>query len=170
MVRLFILLILLELINLCYLSLQCNLLIKCMISHTICHFIHDEVIKWKHFPHDWPSLWGLHRSPVNSSHQGQRRRALIFSLLSIWTNGWVNNWYAGDLRCHCAHYDASVQDTDQTMGPQKTLHISLSQASYGVSFVKIMIYKDSRLCLWTDIVQWYLAKIKHYYNVMKRFS
>ena len=116
---------------------QDPLLVKCMISHTICHFIHDDVIKWKHFPHDWPSLWGLHRSPVNSSHKGQWRRALIFSLLSVWTNGWVNNWYAGDLRCHCAHYDASVQDTDQTMDPQKTLHISLSQVSYGVSFVSI---------------------------------
>ena len=24
--------------------------------------IHDDVIKWKHFPHNWPFVWGIHRS------------------------------------------------------------------------------------------------------------
>ena len=28
--------------------------------------VHDDVIKWKHFPHYWPFLRGIHRSPVNS--------------------------------------------------------------------------------------------------------
>ena len=27
---------------------------------------HDDVIKWKHFPHYWPFVRGIHRSPVNS--------------------------------------------------------------------------------------------------------
>ena len=22
---------------------------------------HDDVIKWKHFPHYWPFVWGIHR-------------------------------------------------------------------------------------------------------------
>ena len=32
--------------------------------------LHDDVIKWKHFPHyrDWPFLWVIHRRPVNSPH------------------------------------------------------------------------------------------------------
>ena len=53
---------------------------------------------------------GIHRSPVNSSHKGQWRRTLMFSLIYVWVNGWVNNREAGDLRRHCAHYDVSVMD------------------------------------------------------------
>ena len=32
--------------------------------------IHDDVIKWKHFPHYWPFVRGIHRSPVISPHNG----------------------------------------------------------------------------------------------------
>ena len=28
--------------------------------------MHDDVIKWKHFPRYWPFVRGIHRSPVNS--------------------------------------------------------------------------------------------------------
>ena len=28
--------------------------------------LHDDVIKWKHFPRYWPFVRGIHRSPVNS--------------------------------------------------------------------------------------------------------
>ena len=31
-----------------------------------------------------------------------------FTLICDWTHGWVNNWGAGDLRRHCAHYDVTV--------------------------------------------------------------
>ena len=51
---------------------------------------------------------GIHRSLVNSPHKSQRRRALVFSLICAWTNGWVNNRDAGYLRRHRAHYDAIV--------------------------------------------------------------
>ena len=69
---------------------------------------HDEVIKWKHFPCYWPFVRGIHRSPVNSLHKGQWRGALIFSLICVWINGWVNNHEAGDLRRYGAHYDVTV--------------------------------------------------------------
>ena len=62
---------------------------------------HDDVIKWKHFPRYWPFVRGIHRSPVNSPHKGQWRGALIFSLICVWINGWVNNSEAGDLRRYC---------------------------------------------------------------------
>ena len=65
---------------------------------------HDDVIKWKHFPRYWPFV----RSPANSAHKGQWRGALMFSLICVWINGWVNNREAGDLRRHCAHYDVIV--------------------------------------------------------------
>ena len=32
-------------------------------------FAHDDVIKWKHFPRNWPFVRGIHRSPVNSPHK-----------------------------------------------------------------------------------------------------
>ena len=69
---------------------------------------HDDVIKWKHFPRYWPFVWGIHRSPVNSPHKGQWRGALIFSLICVSINGWVNNREAGALRRYRAHYDVSV--------------------------------------------------------------
>ena len=66
---------------------------------------HDDVIKWKHFPCDWAFVRGILRSAVNSPHKGQRRGALMDSLICAWINGWVNNGKAGDLRRHRAHYD-----------------------------------------------------------------
>ena len=76
--------------------------------HTRSTHLHDDVIKWKHFPRYWPSVRGIHRSQVNSPHKGQWRRALMFSLICAWMNDWVNNHEAGDLRRHCAHYDVTV--------------------------------------------------------------
>ena len=35
-------------------------------------------------------------------------KALIFSLIYVWRNGCASNRHAGDLRCHCAHYDFTV--------------------------------------------------------------
>ena len=70
--------------------------------------IHDDVIKWKHFPRYWPFVRGIHRSPVNSPHKGQWCGALMFSLICAWINHWVNNGDAGDLRRYRAHYDVIV--------------------------------------------------------------
>ena len=63
-----------------------------------CGLTNDDVIKWKHFPRNWPFVWGIHRSPVNSLHKGQWRGALMFSLICAWINDWVNNREAGHLR------------------------------------------------------------------------
>ena len=69
---------------------------------------HADVIKWKHFPCNWPFVRGIHRSPVNSPHKGQWRGALMFSLICVWINDWVNNRKAGDLRRYRVHYDVIV--------------------------------------------------------------
>ena len=69
---------------------------------------HDDVIEWKHFPCYWPFVQGIHWSPVNSPHKGQWRGALIFSLICVWINGWINNHEAVNLRRYHAHYDISV--------------------------------------------------------------
>ena len=69
---------------------------------------HDDVIKWKYFPRYWTFVRGIHRSPVNSPHKGQWRGALMFSLICVWINSWVNNREAGDLIHYRAHYDVTV--------------------------------------------------------------
>ena len=69
---------------------------------------YDDVIKWKHFPRNWPFVRGIHRSLVNSTHKVQWRGALMFSLICVWINDRVNNREAGDLRRYRAHYDVIV--------------------------------------------------------------
>ena len=92
----------------------------CVISNSVDHntlyafnrqiiqYIHDDVIKWKHFPRYWSFVRGIHRSPVNSPHKGQRHGAFMFSLICARINGWVNNGEAGDLRRIRPHYDVTV--------------------------------------------------------------
>ena len=81
--------------------------------------IHDDVIKWKHFPRYWPFARGIHRSPVNSPHKGQWRGALMFSWicalnkrLSKQSRGW---WYETPSRslwrhCNVVMYNRHFQD------------------------------------------------------------
>ena len=70
--------------------------------------LHDDIIKWKHFPRYWHFVQGIHRSPVNSPNKGQGRGALMFYLICAWINGWVNNREASDLTRHRTHYDVII--------------------------------------------------------------
>ena len=83
---------------------------------------HDDVIKWTHFPRYWPFVRGIHRSPVNSPYKGQWRGALMFSLICVWINGWVNNREAGDLRRYHAHYDITVMNKQSLVWPTNVSH------------------------------------------------
>ena len=71
---------------------------------------HDDVIKWKHFPRYWPFVTGIHRSTVDSHHEGQWRGALMFYFICAWTNGWENNREAGDWRRRRDQYEVTVMD------------------------------------------------------------
>ena len=84
-------------------------------SRPLTNGMHDDVIKWKHFPRYWPFVRGIHRSPVYSPHKGQWRGASMFSLISFWINGWINNREAGDLRRCRAHYDVIVMGSTHTI-------------------------------------------------------
>ena len=81
-----------------------------IVSLALGKYMHDDVIKWKHFPRNWPFVRGIHRTPVNSPHKGQWRRALMFSLICVWINDWVNNREASDLRRYHAYYDVIVMN------------------------------------------------------------
>ena len=49
-----------------------------------------------------------HLCAGNSPRKDQWRGALMFSLICVWINGWVNNREAGDLKHYRAHYDVIV--------------------------------------------------------------
>ena len=67
--------------------------------------LHDDVIKWIHFPRCCPFVRGIHRG-----HKGEWRGALMFSLIFAWINSWINNREAGDLRRHRVHFDVIVMN------------------------------------------------------------
>ena len=58
--------------------------------------------------------------PVNSPHKGQWRGALMFSLICVWINGWVNSPEASDLRRYRAHYDVTVMDPSDLLAVEQT--------------------------------------------------
>ena len=63
-------------------------------KHDRCaHLMHDDVIKWKHFPRSWPFVRGIPRSPVNSPHKGQSRGALMFSLICALSERLSKQWW-----------------------------------------------------------------------------
>ena len=67
---------------------------------------------WRHQRETFSALLALcaKNSPVPGEfpHKGQWRGALMFSLICVWINGWVNNREAGDLRRYRAHYGVTV--------------------------------------------------------------
>ena len=46
--------------------------------------------------------------PLNSPYSGQWGGALVFSVVCVWINDWVNNREAGDLRRHRGHHNVNV--------------------------------------------------------------
>ena len=81
-----------------------------------------------------------HRSPVNSPHKGQWTRALMFSLIWAWINGWVNNREAGDLRRHYAWRHCNEFNP-------------LTFEIWYFSFISNCTWKP-QLCLWTMSHVW----------------
>ena len=107
---------------------------------------HDDVMKWEHLPRYWPFVRGIHRSPVNFSHKGQWRGALMFSLIFAWIHGWVYNREAGDLGRHLAHYDVILLRTIILKYHKTTFHFL--QLSDFTPHCRIVW----RLCCWIPCV------------------
>ena len=59
---------------------------------------------WRHQMETFSALLAI------SPHKGQWHGALMFSLICVWINNWVNNREAGDLRHYRAHYDVIVSE------------------------------------------------------------
>ena len=69
---------------------------------------------WRHHMETFSALLALcaGKSPVTTESSSQRKASDAelwrFTLICAWTNGWVNDGDAGDLRRHRAHYDVTV--------------------------------------------------------------
>ena len=92
---------------------------------------HDGVIKWKHFPRYWPFVRGIHGSPVNFSHKGHWRGALMLSVIcSLNKQLSKKNCEVGYLRRHRAHYDVIVMYCEMVIEIRilsfKKIHLKLS--------------------------------------------
>ena len=114
----------------------------------------DDVVKWKHFPRYWPFVRGTHRSPVNSPHKGQWRRALMFSLICALVNDWVNNGEAGDLRSHRTHYDVIVWVNNSEAGDLRS-----HRTHYDVIVVKFIFFPSQTLNF--KITLWPFSRAVH---------
>ena len=87
--------------------------------------------------------------PVNSPHKGQWRGALMFSLICVWINDWVNNGEAGDLRRYRIHYDVTV------MRKYVTIHQQSMKCIYKRSkILKYLKIKKMHECLKTQQPHW----------------
>ena len=64
-------------------------------------------------------------------HKGQWWGDLVFSLICVWINGWVNNREAGDLTRYRVHYDVTVMRNTPYSSP----------VIYGVFVVAILMKK-----------------------------
>ena len=107
-------------------------------------WIHDDVIKWK-----------------------QWRGALMFSLIRVWINRWVNNGEGGDLRRYRAHYDVIVMSTDYRGGIPFSqiiathLKIRVPQiSSFGARSSKTLL--NGRICSTVDPAHDDVIKWKHF--------
>ena len=69
---------------------------------------HDDVIKWKHFPRNWPFVWGTHRFRWIPHTKARDAELWCFLWSGSEKNGWVNNRGAADLRRYRGHYDVTV--------------------------------------------------------------
>ena len=138
-----------------------------------CCYAYDSSPHHDKHPQHWP--WWRHKmetysallaicagnSPVNSPHKGQWRGALMFSLICVWINSWVNTREAGDLRCHRAHYDVIVMTVSYvTFIPQVAQHPS---GTYMINSTAQM-NDDKCLCQRNNGIYWRPLKLIHFYE------
>ena len=131
---------------------------------TDCSQLHDDVIKWKHFPHHWPFVQGIHRSLVNSQHKGQWHGPLMLSLictldkrLSTQSWGW---WYEMPSHSLWHHFNVDHPFNLNNFNSEFAIHT----VSHRISFSSWNLLKHYRYLkhIWNDIrfIQQELCVIK----------
>ena len=90
-------------------------------------------------------LWGeIHRGHRWIPSQRPVTRNLMFSLICAWTNRWVNNGDAGDLRRNHAHYDVTSHFQPHPWWPT----VSRRERTSSSSVCKAMRFLSSTVTAW----------------------
>ena len=106
---------------------------------------HDDFIKWKQFPCYWPFVWGIHQLSVTSPQKGQWLGDFMSPLICAWTNRWINNRDADDLRR--THYVVTVMF--QVMATHRR-RIFIQEMVWNVcKMVDIILLQRGRHCHWS---------------------
>ena len=84
---------------------------------------------WRHQMETFSALLAIcaGNSSWKSPHKGQWRGALMFSLIYVWINGWVNNRKPGDLRRYRAQHDVTVMCLLKTANTEVLINHRISK-------------------------------------------
>ena len=107
--------------------------------------LHDDVIKWKHFPRYWYFVRGNHRSPVNSPHKAQWRGALMFSLIcACATHQYACDvkllWFETPSRRLWRHCSGSRETTPRLHHKNIRITIIVGEAKYSCSYAHALYF------------------------------
>ena len=111
--------------------------------------MHDDVIKWKHFPRYWPLCreftgprWIPHKKASDAEFWS-------FFLICTRINGWVNNREAGNLSCRCAHSDVTVMEWWML----KPVGLKMLFPKNGLPAAWLSWYFSWKILFWKTLVQ-----------------
>ena len=141
-------------------------------SSDVQHWWKKSITWWRHQMEAFSALLAIcaENSPVTGEFpaQSQWHKALMFSLICVSINGWVNNGEAGDLRRNRAHYSVTViqfacnrRNTGKIKAPMIFL-IHYFPAEWNPDFYLIKTqnafnadnYLNEHLCVWKIYTIW----------------
>ena len=113
--------------------------------------------------------------------KGQWRGALMFSLIYVWTERWVNNRASGDLRRHRTHYDVTVVSVTESGGrlttrSHETSKLRPRDMDLKLSDLKFYRHLDRRSteapvkCQSDLIIQFKLNSLASWYHLILRYD
>ena len=128
----------------------------------------DVIIKWKHYPRNWPFVRGIHRWQVDSSYKGQWRGALMSSVICVLTNVWANNVDAGNMRHYRAQYHVTIMLFTLHDGyPILWLLLAKALLSFlGSNAVASRLANDSAVLTWKLRCHWLMGLRQRWVTVV----
>ena len=112
------------------------------------------------FPRYWPFVMGIHLSPVDSPQKDRWRGALMFSLISAWTNAKVNDRDDGDFETqsrslwrHCYDLTCShvlVTESSAIIDAYHATHITSSRQHIAV-LASVALFHGTRMHVFTTL-------------------
>ena len=120
---------------------------------------------WRHQMKTFSALLALcaGNSPVPGEFPTQSpvTRSFDVFLICVWTNGWVNNGEAGDLRCYRAHYEITLMHLSEKslVSPQTVEQLGtclVNIVSTHLTFIMSISYEKRKFPIMTLLCETYL--------------